>query len=314
VFFWAFPLCNTSRVGGPRRSPHDARPALSGERAAMPAHAGLCGHSASYRPRSKHCLCDPAYSCAGEHCTRAHAAAGGTDRAGFDPKKCPGCACVSADEAPQPTHRVIASMNRWYASQTRNATAADCQWVCLNENPASSPAWCKCAMFSEAHGGTCTLHANMTGEECGRRGGVDFNTKARVIDDGTCGQSDVNVVCPINATAGRKATAIWPRPVGFSAEIIISHCVQPMTWLGGFLSELERHSATVVKITIIAKCGLSGASYAYGDLPAGTPSPQLRESANVGRYAAALHGALPPSPALSDFCLLHALAAPAPSL
>lgn len=271
------------RVGGPRRSPHDARPALSGERAAMPAHAGLCGHSASYRPRSKHCLCDPACSCAGEHCTRAHAAAGGTDRAGFDPKKCPGCACVSADEAPQPTHRVIASMNRWYASQTRNATAADCQWVCLNENPASSPAWCKCAMFSEAHGGTCTLHANMTGEECGRRGGVDFNTMARVIDDGTCGQSDVNVVCPINATAGRKATAIWPRPVGFSAEIIISHCVQPMTWLGGFLSELERHSATVVKITIIAKCGLSGASYAHGDLPAGTPSPQLRESANVGR-------------------------------
>ena len=225
---------------------------------------------------------------------------------------------MSADMAPQTTLRVITSMNRWYASQMRNASKSDCQWVCLNDNPASSPAWCKCAVFSEAHGGTCTLHANLTDEECGRRGGGmstgTLETMLTAAPDGSCLSE-----CHINATAGRKATA---RPAGFSAEIIISHCVQPMTWLGGFISELDRHNTTVVKITIIAKCGLSGASYAYGDLPAGTPSPQLRESANVGRYAAALHGALPPLPALSGVFLLplagqratHALAAPAPSL
>ena len=271
--FVCFPLCNTSQRD-------------------MPAHRGRpCGHNASYGPETKHCMCNPAYSCAGKHCSRAHAVAGDTDRSGFDPRKCRGCTCVSADAATQKTTRVIANMNRWYKSEMRNATKDDCRWMCINDDPVSNTVWCQCAVFSEAHGGTCTLHANLLGEECVRRGGDTRETVLNQAGDGECRE------CHMNAPAEQNATA---RLAGFSAEIIISHCVQPMRWLGGFLSELGRHSATVVKITIIAKCGLSGASYAYGDLPAGTPSPQLRESANVGRYAAALH-TLPPSPTLSDF-------------
>ena len=81
--FVCFPLCNTSQRD-------------------MPAHRGRpCGHNASYGPETKHCMCNPAYSCAGKHCSRAHAVAGGTDRSGFDPQKCRRCACVSADAATQ---------------------------------------------------------------------------------------------------------------------------------------------------------------------------------------------------------------------
>lgn len=242
----------------------------------MPAHRGrLCGHNASYGSESKHCMCDPAYSCAGEHCSHAHAVAGGTDRSGFDPHKCRGCACVSADETTHNTTRVITNMDRWYASEKRNATKNDCQWVCLYNDPASSPVKCQCAVFSKAHGGTCTLfNANLTAEECVRRDGVTREAALGNVNNGAC------LECLMHASAKQNATT---RLVGFNAEIVISHCVQPMRWLAGFLAELSRHSATVVKITIIAKCGLSGASYAYGDLPSGTPSPQLRESPNVGR-------------------------------
>ena len=82
-FFCLLPLCNTSQ--------RDIR-----------AHQGrLCGHNAIYGPETKHCMCNPAYSCAGKHCSRAHAVAGGTDRSGFDPQRCRRCACVSADAATQ---------------------------------------------------------------------------------------------------------------------------------------------------------------------------------------------------------------------
>ena len=176
---------------------------------------------------------------------------------------------MGADKVLQRTIRVISGMNRWYESQKRHASTNDCQHVCLQEESA----WCKCASFITVRDGTCTLHGNLTDEECSRRGGVSMDVA----------RSNVGLICVChqNATARQKATT---RPSGFSAELIIAHCVRPMAWLGEFLSELGRAGATVVRITIIAKCGLSGASYAYGNLPAWAPSPQLREVANVGRY------------------------------
>ena len=242
-------------------------------------HTEGCGHSASYTG-SKHCVCHEAHTCTGEHCSVAHAAHGGADRSGFDLTKCPGCACVSSDKMPLRTIRVISGMHRWYASAKRNASTSDCQYVCLTEESA----WCRCAAFRKD--GTCTLRGNLTDKECSRRGGLSRDAMLLRFSGG------LKCVCHQNATARRKATTT--RPSRFSAELIIAHCVQPMTWLGGFLSELGRAGALVVRITIVAKCGLSKASHAYGDLPAGVPSPQLHEVANVGRYVAALHGALPP--------------------
>ena len=137
-------------------------------RATPAAHAGRCGHGASFMRESKHCMCGRTQHCTGEHCSLAHDAHGGADRSGFDYIKCPKCACVSADKArTQRTNRVIVGMNRWYESQKRNASKTDCQHVCLER------AWCKCALFRTVDDGTCTLHGNLT--ECSREGGVSQN-------------------------------------------------------------------------------------------------------------------------------------------
>jgi hypothetical protein len=56
-----------------------------------------------------------------------------------------------------------------------------------------------------------------------------------------------------------------------------------MQWLGEFLSKLSKEHARVIRVTIVAKCGVSERTLACGELPAGMPRPQVREMANVGR-------------------------------
>ena len=163
-----------------------------------------------------------------------------------------------------PTVETLIDMQKLGASLTRRES--DCAWLrslplCTTEHPNNRTAWCKCALFAEVNNGSCALHGNLTDGECSRRGGVAVSAKPHPTFKGqaTC-------ECHRNATSLRNAET---RPAGFSAEVVISHCVHPMEWLGGFLSELSRANATVVRITIIAKCGLSGASYAYGILDLG---------------------------------------------